>query len=82
MRKRCEEGIAAFEDAKESYNSGEEKAFSISIAYGYAFYDQETNGGKLLDIYRKADMLMYENKKKMKMLLNKQPREKEHLMLE
>lgn len=82
VRKRCEEGIAAFEDAKESYNSGEEKAFSISIAYGYAFYDQETNGGKLLDIYRKADMLMYENKKKMKMLLNKQPREKEHLMLE
>lgn len=82
VKKRCEEGITAFEDGKENYNSGEDKAFSISVAYGYAFYDKETKGRKLLDIYRTADMLMYENKKKMKMLLNKQPREREHLTLE
>ncbi|MCM1157179.1 MAG: GGDEF domain-containing protein [Bacteroidales bacterium] len=61
-----EEGIIRFSEAIKQYNELPDKKFRISIAYGFAVYDKESRGTKLMDIYQQADKQMYENKKKMK----------------
>lgn len=66
VNSRCEEGIGKFRELMKAYNEEPGQLFHISIAYGYALYSKETADKKLMDIYQKADMLMYENKKAMK----------------
>lgn len=66
VKLRCEQGIRLFLEHMDEYNQQPDKQFRISIAYGYAFYNEESIGRKLMDIYQQADMFMYENKKKMK----------------
>ena len=65
VEKQCEQGIEQFKNLMQEFNDGT-KPFRISIAYGYAIYNEESAGNKLMDIYQKADMLMYENKKEVK----------------
>lgn len=66
VKTRCEQSIQRFQEQMEEYNKEPDKLFRISIAHGYAFYNKENAGKKLMDIYHQADMLMYENKKKIK----------------
>lgn len=63
---RCEQSIQKFQEQMEEYNKKQDKLFRVSIAHGYAFYNTENAGKKLMDIYHQADMLMYENKKRIK----------------
>lgn len=63
---RCEEGIQSFLKQMEEYNQRPDRQFRISIAYGYALYNKESTGKRLMDIYQQADILMYENKKRIK----------------
>lgn len=60
---RCRQGVQSFLEQMEEYNHRPDKQFRISIAYGYALYNEESIGKRLMDIYQQADMLMYENKK-------------------
>ncbi len=66
VKQRCEQGLMSFKRKMAEHNRKPDKAFRISIAYGYALYKKENSGKKLLDIYQQADRLMYENKKIMK----------------
>lgn len=66
VRTRYEDGIEEFKSLVDSHNKLDDKKFRISIAYGFAKYDESETGKPLLMIYQQADMLMYENKKKTK----------------
>ena len=66
VQMRCEQGLMNFKKKMVEHNRKPDKLFRISIAYGYALYNKENAGKKLMDIYQQADMLMYENKKIMK----------------
>lgn len=66
VQRRCEQGLINLKKETEAYNQNPDKLFRISIAYGYALYNKENAGRKLMDIYQQADLFMYENKKKMK----------------
>lgn len=63
---RCERALAHFEEAMASYNAASEHMLRISIASGYAVYDKGQEEELLMDVYRQADVHMYENKKKIK----------------
>lgn len=63
---RCEAGISDFTRAMKDYNHVKDQPFRISIASGYAIYDETQKDKKLMDIYQIADSRMYENKKAMK----------------
>ena len=66
VQKRCKRGIFNFKEAMKDYNAKPNQEFRISIADGYALYDESQEGKKLMDIYQQADMMMYENKQKIK----------------
>ena len=66
MEKHYEAGIARVNEEMEVYNEQPEKMFRISIAHGFAVYDKEHAGMKLMNIYQQADAQMYENKKMIK----------------
>ena len=66
LQKRYEEGIAHFAEAVKQYNETPDQTFRISIAHGFAIYDQEAGDTKMMDIYRRADVEMYHNKKEIK----------------
>lgn len=66
VKKRYEDCIARFLDSVKKYNELPDKDFRISIAHGFAVYDETTKGTKLMSIYQQADMGMYGNKKEMK----------------
>lgn len=66
VQERYDNAIAQFADAIEAHNTLPNKEFRISIAYGFALYDEEQEGKVLMNIYQQADMLMYENKKRIK----------------
>lgn len=70
VRERYDAGIARFTKMVEEYNARKDTDFSISIAYGCAFYDRTQRGKSLMEIYKQADMLMYENKRLMKQQRN------------
>ncbi len=61
-----ENGIASFRDILDEYNAQPDKDFRISIAHGFAVYNQEEQGKMLMNIYQQADLLMYENKRQIK----------------
>lgn len=66
VQKQYEKGIVRFREKMEEYNGLSDKKFRISIASGFAMYDEAHKGTKLMDIYQQADKLMYDNKKEMK----------------
>lgn len=66
VEKHYEAGIARVNEEMEVYNEQPEKMFRISIAHGFAVYDKEHAGMKLMNIYQQADAQMYENKKMIK----------------
>ena len=49
-----------------AHNAIPDKEFRISIAHGFSAYDKDCGLKKLMDVYQRADMKMYENKKEMK----------------
>lgn len=57
--------FGALEEMERQYNQNS-SAEQIAIAYGYARFDQEKDQS-LMDTRNRADVMMYENKKKMKM---------------
>lgn len=63
---RCEKVIAGFTKAMDDYNGVKGQPFHISIASGYAVYDNLQEKEMLMDVYQQADVRMYENKKQMK----------------
>lgn len=66
VKERYEQGLSAFEEDIRSHNEQPDKDFRLSIAHGFAVYDKDCALKKLMDVYQKADMKMYENKKYMK----------------
>lgn len=66
VEERYENAMNAFEALIDEYNQRDDKEFRISIAHGFAKYDESDRGKPLLMVYQQADMLMYENKKRMK----------------
>lgn len=66
VQKDYEESIAHFFEQTKQFNEQPDKDFRISIAYGFASYDINNKGIKLMDIYQQADKQMYENKRNMK----------------
>lgn len=61
-----ENRIARFKEIMSKYNAQPDKEFRISIAHGFAVYDKSDEDEMLMNVYQRADVLMYENKKKMK----------------
>lgn len=66
LQKRYEEGIHHFTDAVSQYNAVPKQPFRISIAHGFAVYSKETGDTRMKDIYQRADVEMYQNKKEIK----------------
>lgn len=66
VEKQYEAGIQKFSDKIEQYNKLPDKKFRISIASGFAVYNEGCRGTKLMDIYQQADKKMYDNKRQMK----------------
>lgn len=66
VQEQYEEGIARFHEKMEQYNMLSDKKFRLSIASGFAVYNEDCKGDKLMDIYQKADAQMYVNKKEIK----------------
>lgn len=59
------DAITLFEQGMDAFNQQPQKAFRISVAYGFAICDV-TTAENITDAYEKADKLMYENKKEIK----------------
>lgn len=66
VMERYDTGINAFLNNMKEYNAQPVKEFRVSIAYGFAYYDNEQKNSELMNVYKQADMLMYENKKILK----------------
>ena len=66
VQEQYEEGIVRFHENMEKYNTQPDKKFRLSIASGFAVYNEDCKGDKLMDIYQKADESMYANKKEVK----------------
>lgn len=60
---KCESAMAFFRDAVNCYNTVPGQKVRISIAGGYAVYDAGQDEEMLMDVYQRADVRMYENKK-------------------
>ncbi|MCM1288596.1 MAG: GGDEF domain-containing protein [Clostridium sp.] len=60
------EGMKRFESAIAEHNANPDKKFRISIAYGYATYNESSRDKTMSDIWHMADAFMYRNKKDMK----------------
>lgn len=66
VEERCREGMKLFQELMAQHNRDEKQLLRISVAHGFALYTKGNADSKLMDIYQRADMLMYENKKKVK----------------
>lgn len=66
---RCDEAAAKFETILEEYNSNPKARFKLQIAYGIAFYKHDYSGSDLFlrEIQKQADVLMYNNKREIKL---------------
>ena len=63
---RCEKALSRFKQAMDGHNAVKNQALRISIASGYAIYDNSQEDERLMDVYQQADVCMYENKKRIK----------------
>ncbi len=70
VQQRYDAGIEWFTKLLEEYNEKNDTQFKISIAYGCSIYDSTQSDKTLADIYKQADMLMYENKRLIKQQKN------------
>ncbi|MCM1525078.1 MAG: GGDEF domain-containing protein [Ruminococcus sp.] len=66
VEERYRSGIECFKDNVKQHNALPDKEFRISIAHGFGIYEKDCGLKKLMDVYQRADMKMYENKKEMK----------------
>lgn len=66
IKERCQQELVSFTKAMEEFNSEPGHDFRISIAAGFAIYNQECRGKMLMEVYQQADAAMYENKKEIK----------------
>ncbi|MDE7246420.1 MAG: GGDEF domain-containing protein [Lachnospiraceae bacterium] len=66
VTKRCEMALTRFKQSMDGHNAVKNQALRISIASGYAVYDNSQEDKKLMDVYQQADVRMYENKKQIK----------------
>lgn len=66
VKERYKAGVKLFKEGIKEFNAKEDKEFRLSIAHGFAQYDQSEEGKPLMIIYQQADMLMYEDKKRIK----------------
>lgn len=62
--KNLDEVVAAFENEIQKYND-ENKDLKLGISYGYATFDKNKDHD-LDDVINRADIMMYENKRKLK----------------
>lgn len=63
---RYNEAMKQFEAAIAEHNANADKRFRISIAYGYAVYNESSRDKSMSDVWHMADAFMYKNKKEMK----------------
>ncbi len=61
-----ERGIKKFSAAIAAHNELPDKDFVLSIAHGFALYEQSPEENTLNDVYKLADQRMYDNKKMIK----------------
>lgn len=66
VQQRCEQGLEQFQQLMSESNQNGQLPFRISIAHGYALYDESNLGQSLINIYQLADAHMYEHKKWLK----------------
>lgn len=66
VQRDYEEGIKRFSELIKQFNAQPDKEFRISIAFGFAIYDESSSGTNLMNIYQQADKRMYDNKRNMK----------------
>lgn len=66
IAERCEQAIGRLREELHTYNSRQNREYELSIASGYAVYDENCAEMTLTDLFETADARMYENKKKMK----------------
>lgn len=60
------EGMKHFESAIAEHNANPDKKFRISIASGFATYNESSREKTMSEIWHLADAFMYKNKKDMK----------------
>lgn len=63
---RCDNALENMNRELDIYNADADRKYDLSIASGYAVYDEDSKDMALMDIFEAADARMYENKKKMK----------------
>ena len=66
IAERCEQAVGRLREELNTYNSGQNRGYDLSIASGYAVYDESCAEMTLTELFEIADARMYENKKKMK----------------
>lgn len=66
IAERCGQALGRLQEELRDYNSVHNRGYDLSIASGYAVYDESCAGMTLSDLFEAADARMYENKKKMK----------------
>lgn len=66
IAERCAQAIDRLQEELCVYNTGQNRGYELSIASGYAVYDESCAGMTLAELFEIADARMYENKKKMK----------------
>ncbi|MDE6743371.1 MAG: GGDEF domain-containing protein [Lachnospiraceae bacterium] len=66
IAERCEQAIGRLLEELHIYNSRQNREYELSIASGYAVYDESCAEMTLTELFETADARMYENKKKMK----------------
>jgi len=72
----CEEAIYKFENLIEQFNNNPNKPFDLRIAYGVAYYQNNTQQYQSLkEVHKLADERMYNNKKELKARYAKTPEE-------
>lgn len=72
----CEEAIMKFENAINRFNNNPDKPFDLRIAYGVAYYQNDSHQFQSLkEVHKLADQRMYNKKKELKARYSKTPEE-------
>ncbi|MDE6531605.1 MAG: diguanylate cyclase [Lachnospiraceae bacterium] len=66
IAERCGQAIERLQEELNAYNSQQNRGYDLSIASGYAVYDESCAEKTLAELFEIADARMYENKKNMK----------------
>lgn len=72
----CEDAIIKFENYIEQFNNNPDKPFELRIAYGVAYYQNNSHQFQSLkEVHKLADQRMYNKKKELKARYAKKPEE-------